>query len=196
MLYSLFSYACAPRTVTMPSYEGIDFRDFLSEMSKVKSLESTFSIQFEKDGNAASGDAAMNLTADSLDLQVYSLGFLVAEVTSDASGTKSYPPFDKNKISMLVDGLRSGFFWWDIKKPDITDKGGRYVVSNSWKKLHVDKKTLMPEKQTIALSDDRELTVHYNAPELIDGIWFPSHIRVEMSRYSATLKIKSISVRQ
>jgi len=185
--------SCATKRVEIPTYEGVDVLSVLSGKETVKGIDSHFSIEFEKDGSAMRGEAVLKVTHESLDLQVYSLGFLVAEVISNDAGTKSAPPLDRSRLLMLVDGIRNSFFWWSIKNPEIKEDDGAYRVGNSWRRLLLNRKTLMPEKQTIELEDGRELTVVYDEPVLMEGGWFPSKMRIELANRSVSLKIKSLS---
>ncbi|MCL5023316.1 MAG: hypothetical protein M1497_08125 [Nitrospirae bacterium] len=191
-LFLLFA-ACAPKRVEIPTYEGVDLREVLSAREAIKTVSSTFSIAVEKDGSVMKGEGVLHLSGDSLELQVYSLGFLVAEVTSHNAVTKSDPPLDRNRLSLLVDGIRNSFFWWNVKEADIQEGGDSYRISNSWRRIFVNKKTLMPEKQIIELDDGQQLTVLYEEPALLDGGWFPSRMRIEFLHQAANLRIKSLS---
>lgn len=188
--------SCAPKRVDIPTYEGADIRGVLLGMEAVRTIEATFSLEFERDGGVMRGEAVLLLTPDSLDLQVYSLGFLVAEVTSSETGTRSDPSMDRNRLSMLVDGIRNSFFWWSVKDPSVDDEDGIYRISNSWRRLLINKRTLMPEKQTIELEDGRQLTVFYEEPALMDGGWFPSNMRIVLSSQALSLKIKALSLKE
>ncbi len=189
----LLLLSCAATKMEVPTLEGVDPKEILSERQSIRSLESTIYIEFEKDGNTMRGDGVLRLTTDSLDLQVYSLGFLVAEVTSNDSVTRSNPPIEKNRLSMLIEGLRSSFFWWSVKNPVIGEDRDTYRVSNSWKRLFLNKKTMMPEKQIIELEGGKQLTAYYDEPALMDGIWFPSRMRLELSGQSVSLRIKTLA---
>jgi hypothetical protein len=185
--------SCATKKIEIPVYEGVDPKEVLAEKDNVKSLESTFHIEFERDGNLMKGDAVLRLTPDSLDLQVYSLGFLAGEVTANGTVMRSDPPLERNKLLMLIDGIRNSFFWWSLKNADIRSYHDSYRVSNSWRRLFLNKKTMMPEKQIIELEGGRELIVNYEEPDLIDGIWFPSRMRIALLNQSVSLKIKTLS---
>ncbi|HYA31218.1 MAG TPA: hypothetical protein VED67_00555 [Thermodesulfovibrionales bacterium] len=192
----VFFTSCAPKRVEVPVYEGADPADVLSAMDAIRELEATFSIEFEKDGSLMRGDAVLRLTPDMLDLQVYTFGFLVGEVTSDATTTRSEPPMDRNKLSILVDGIRNSFFWWSIKAPAITSEDGLYRVANSWRRLFLDRRTMMPAKQIIDLDDGRQLTVVYEEPALMEGEWFPSRMRIELLNQALSLRIKTLSFKK
>lgn len=186
--------SCATKRVEIPTLEGIDLKEMLAERENIKSLESTFYIKFERDGSVMKGDAVLRLTPETLDLQVYSLGFLVAEVTSNGAETRSNPSIDRNRLLILVDGIRNSFFWWSVKNPVIKDDHDSYRVSNSWRRLFINKKTMMPERQIIELDNGSELNVSYEEPALMDGVWFPSRMCIELSRQSVNLTIKTLSI--
>ncbi|HET6516200.1 MAG TPA: hypothetical protein VFG09_13650 [Thermodesulfovibrionales bacterium] len=186
--------SCSTKRIEVPTYEGVDPGEELAKRGNIRSIRSTFAIEFEKDGGTVKGDAVLRLTSDALDLQVYSLGFLVAEITANDTVTRSNPPIDRNRIAMLVDGIRNSFFWWSIKDYDVREDENLYRVSNSWRRLFLNKRTLLPERQVIDLEDGRELNVLYEEPDLIGDIWFPSRIRIELSRYSVHLRIKTLAV--
>lgn len=198
LLSSLFFLlvSCAAKKVQIPTYEGVDVLSVLSGKETVRAIDSNFSIEFEKDGSAMKGEAVLKLTPETLDLQVYSLGFLVAEVMSTDTVTRSNPPIDRNRLLMLVDGIRNSFFWWSIKNPDIREDEDAYRVWNSWRRLLLNRKTLMPEKQIIELEDGRRLTVLYSEPALLEGGWFPSKMRIELSNQSVNLRIKTLSLQE
>ncbi len=186
--------SCATKRIEIPTYEGVDVLSVLFARASAKAIDSSFSIEVEKDGSAMRGDAVLKLTPGTLDLQVYSLGFLVAEVVSNDTVTKSTPPLDRNRLLMLVDGIRNSFFWWSIKDPEVREDEDVYQIRNSWRRLILDRKTLMPEKQVIELEDGRQLTVFYSEPLPMEGGWFPSRMRIELANQSVKLKINSLSL--
>ncbi len=185
--------SCSPKRVEMPTFEGVDVRDELSKKERIQSVTSTFHIEFERDGSIIRGDAALRLTADSLDLQVYSFGFLVAEITSNHDFTTSNPTIEGSRLLMLIEGIRDSFFWWSIKDPSIREDRDTYRISNSWRRLFVNKKTMMPEKQVIELEDGGQMNIFYDEPAFFDGAWFPSKMRIELSRHSVNLVVKTLS---
>lgn len=178
----------------MPSYEGIELKDVLAEKDTIRSLKSTFTVVFDGNGNFGKGDAVLNLTPEALDLQVYSHGFLVAEVVSSKDFTKSVPALDGKRLSMLVDGLRNSFFWWTVKGYNIEDRTDGYHVTSPWRLLIINKKTMLPEKQSLELEDGRQIDILYAEPDFVDGIWFPSEMQIEMGNKSVRLKVKTLSV--
>lgn len=191
-LLSLFS--CATPRVEMPVYEGIDVKDVLYSKNSISAIDTTFSIVFEKDDTEIKGDGVLNISRDgNLNLRVYSFGFLALELISEDGIIKSNPRLDRSKGTILTSGLRDCLFWWDIKDFEIDEKDGIYLLINPSRKIWMDRKTMLPIKQTVALEDGRKLNIYYESPEKISDVWYPSKIRIELSTYSVTLKIKEIS---
>jgi hypothetical protein len=63
-----------------------------------------------------------------------------------------------------------------------------YLIHSFPRKLWVDRKTMLPVQQSVQLEDDRELWFYYEDPEIMGDVWYPSKIRIELSRYSLTLE--------
>ncbi|MEW6674595.1 MAG: hypothetical protein AB1348_01010 [Nitrospirota bacterium] len=192
LLLTLFS--CAAPRVEIPVYEGVDVKDVLSSKNRISAIETTFSIIFEKNDTEIRGDATLNISRNgNLSLRVYSLGFLALELTSDNGIIKSNPSLDRNKNAILTSGLKDCLFWWDIKDFEIDERDDTYILKNLSRKIWIDRKTMLPRKQIISLEDGRELKVYYEGSEKEGDIWYPAKMRIELSKYSVTLRIKGIS---
>lgn len=190
----LFLFSCAAPRVEMPVYEGIDVGDALHSKNSISAIEATFSITIEKDDIEIKGDGVLNISRNgNLNLRVYSLGFLALELISENGIIKSVPVIDRNKGTILTYGLRDCLFWWSIKDFEIDEKEGVYLLKNLSRKLWIDRKTIFPIKQTVFLEDGSELNIYYENPEKAGDIWYPSKIKIDLSKYSVTLKIKEIS---
>ena len=185
--------SCSAKRVELPNYEGSDVKKTIAERSNIKSVAATFYVEFEKDDSIITGDAALELTDETLDLRIYSLGFLVAELTEANGMIKSNPELSRSKRIILVDGLRNSILWWTIKDYNIEEQNGIYQLRNSWQSIAIDKKTMLPTHQTIELDNGRELRIFYEAPVSNGNFWYPSKIRLELSRYTVKLQIKTIS---
>lgn len=185
--------SCSVKKVELPLHEQkASLKDILARKADL-SISSIFNIEFERSGRSVKGEAALQLTPDIFDLRVYSLGFLIAEVRADKNGTFSNPRIDKDRLSVLVEGLRNGFLWWAVKDPVISDSPDNYEVSNTMRRLTISKETMLPVSQEIELGDGRLLEIRYEEPAMIEGVWFPSKLKAVLSNYSVKLKIKSLA---
>lgn len=164
LLLLLLTSSCAPKHVELPSYEGIRIENALSELKDIKSIEAVLSVEYEKNDSSMSGDASLNLSENRLNLRLYYLGFLAGEVSENNGIIKSKPKLDRNKSTILVDGLKNSFFWWNIKDYTLQEKEDIYELKNSYRKILINKKTLLPVQQTIELYDGESLNIFYDAP--------------------------------
>jgi len=177
--------------VEMPVYEGIDVKDVLYSKNTISAIETVFTIHLEKDDFGMKGDGFLSISKNGdLNLRVYSLGLLVLEVISEKGIIQSNPLLDIGKGKLLANGLRDCFFWWDIADSDIDEKKDMYLFKNQSRMLWINKKTILPIKQTICIDDGTELTIHYESPRKTGDIWYPSKIRMELPKYYVILKIK------
>jgi len=190
----LFLYACAARHIEMPSYEGKDALGVLKSNNSISSIETIFSIAFEKGDTEMRGNGVLNISkTGDLHMRVYSFGFLAFEMTSEKGIVKSSPSIDRNKGIILSYGLRDCLFWWDLRDFEVFEKEDTFIFKNHERELWLDKRTAFPRKQIISLEDGRELNIYYDDPEKAGDIWYPSKIRIELSQYAVTLKVKEIS---
>ena len=185
--------SCASKKIALPDYEGADIKKIITERSSIKGVNATFHVEFEKTDSTIAGDAALTLTERTLDLRIYSMGFLMAEIKETDGIIKSAPPSDRNKNIILVEGLRSSMLWWLIKDYEIEEQNSNYHIRNSSRKIVIDKKTMLPVSQTIELDSGKELRISYGEPANSNGFWYPSRMKIELSKYVVKLQIKSIS---
>jgi len=191
---ALLLSSCTTKRVELPDYTGTDVKTVIAARSAIKGINSTFHIEFVKNDNTMTGDAALTLTEKNLDLRIYSMGFLMAEIKETNGIIKSNPPADKNKSIILVEGLRNSILWWLINDYKIEEQGGNYHLRNSNRKIVIDKKTMLPLLQTIELENNRELKISYAEPANSDGFWYPSQMKIELSKYVVKLKIRNLEL--
>lgn len=189
----IFFFSCVTKRVEIPVYEGIDVRDVLSAKSAISAIDATFSIIFEKGDSEMRGEGVLNINRNGdLSLRVYSFGFLALEVSFEKGMIKSNPRIDRSKSKLLTQGLRDCLFWWDIQDFEIDEKEGMYLLKNFSREIWLDKKTILPIKQKVSLENGKELHISYEDVGKMGGVWYPSTIRIELSQYSVTLKMREI----
>ena len=191
-----FLFSCAPKRVEIPTYEGVDLEEVLSAKNTISSIDATFSIILEKDDTEMRGEGVLNVLKDGdLSLRIYSFGFLALEVISEKGVIKSAPRIDRNRSKVLTEGLRDCLFWWDIQdyEVEVDEKDSIYHLKNISRDVWLDKKTMLPIRQRVALKNGRELHMSYEDMEKMGDVWYPSKIMIQFSQYSVKLKIKDIS---
>lgn len=186
--------SCGVKRAALPDYEGVPFRDVLASREPISSIETIFSIVFTKDSSDMRGEGKLTIRKNGdLSMRVYSFGFLTFEMVAENGIITSNPPIDRTRGIILSSGLRDCLYWWDIEGANVTEDEQTIVLSNGSRSIWIEKKTMLPMRQTIALADGRELLITYERPREEHGTWYPSLIRIELARYLVTLDIKDIS---
>lgn len=207
-LLCLVLVSCAPKKeIIVPVHEGVSLEKAMADLRQVKTLEASLGVEYEKGDTVMSGDAGMTLSAEALDLRLYYLGFLAGELREE-NGTviKSKPRLDRNRSTLLVSGLRNGFFWWNIKDYTITEDAEQYVVRNKDREILVNKKLMLPTQQSLRLENGDELIITYDMPDQIEEAeripgspawmqYYQSQMKIELKRSLVNVKVKSYVVK-
>lgn len=189
--------------------EGVGLKDVLSRLGEIKFIEAVLEVDYEKDGGTMSGDGALRLSKDNLTLRMYYRGFMVGEVMENEGVVTSNLKMNKTRSKLLVEGLKSGFFWWNIMDYAVEDDGDVYVLKNYSRKITVNKKTLLPLKQMVEFDNGEVLDIYYDTPakavedekgesgqspilKIVDRpLFYQSGLRIELGKNAVKVKIKS-----
>ncbi|MDP2156185.1 MAG: hypothetical protein Q8K68_00570 [Nitrospirota bacterium] len=178
----------------MPTVELRSIDAVIAERESIERIDAALSVVFEKTDSEMHGDAVLDIAQDGdLHMKVYTLGILVMDLTSKNGQVKSTPKLDKSKTAILTQGLRDSLFWWDIKDFSVQEENDHIVLQNATRQVVLDRKTMLPQKQTIYFDNGKQLTVFYDNPAQAKGVWYQSKMRIELSRYAVTLNVREIS---
>ena len=190
----IIAAACAPKKVEIPLLEERGIDSLLAERRNIERIDATLGVVFEKTDSEMRGDAVLDISREGdLHLKVYTLGILGMDLTSKNGVVRSTPNLDKSRKMILTQGLRDSLFWWDMQDFTVRDEGDHVIMQNATRAVWLDRKTMLPRKQTISFDDDKLLTVLYDNPAREKDIWYQSKMRIELPRYSVTLTVKGIS---
>lgn len=202
--------SCAPRYAAIPpSYTGVSLDEAFTVLKKVSTIDALLSVDYDKgDGGSMSGDAHLTVSGNKLDLRIYYLGFLAAEVSEQDGIIKSKPKLDRSKGVLLVDGLRGSLFWWDIRDYTVTERDNLYVLKNSFKEVAINRETLLPVRQTIELENGDRLEISYESPARVEKeetaggeavadayepLWYQSEMKIAYRGHTVKVRVKSYS---
>ncbi len=202
LLFLFLIPSCAPKHIEMPYFEDVHFEEAISDLKRVSSIDAIVSVEYKNKDNAMSGDAILKISEDSLHIRLYYLGFLAGEIYEENGIIKSNPRLDRNKGILLVDGLKNSFFWWDIKDYFIEEDKDTYILKNSYREVIINKKTLLPVRQTLEVNGRDKLIIYYSEPSKIErdlnstvpSLWYNSRLNIEFSNHSVDIKIKSYAI--
>jgi len=190
----------------MPSHKGITLNDALSQYRKISAVNTVVGLEYEKNGTIMSGDASLSVSPDKLALRIYYLGFLQGEVYEENGNIRSKPKIDKTKSTILVEGLKNSLFWWNITDYEVLDRKDSYELRNGYRKVVVNKDTLLPIEQTIELENGDVLAISYDSPTRIINeddkaapddsplSWYPSIVNIQLRNYIVRINVKSYSI--
>jgi hypothetical protein len=196
----------APKLAEKPSHRGTSLNDALSQYRKISSISTVVGLDYEKNDVIMSGDASLSVSPDKLSLRIYYLGFLQGEVYEENGKIKSKPKLDKNKSLILVEGLKSSLFWWNITDYTVTETADAYELRNGYRRVVVNKESLLPVEQTIELENGDTIAISYDTPSRIiseDGketldnsplSWYQSRVRIQLKNYIVRINVKSYSL--
>jgi hypothetical protein len=188
----LLFVACAKR-VQAPVYDEPNVKAFLSLNDSIKAIETRFSLRLENGDTQIGGDGILKITSrGDLYMRIYSFGFLAFEIISENGLIRSNPMIDRYKEVIFTQGLRDCLFWWNIIDFEIEEKKDIFILKNRTRTVWLDRKTLMPKKQTVSLYNGSVFNIVYKNPEQFGNIWYPSDMKIEALDYSVTLKVKDM----
>jgi len=204
-LFILASCA-APKHAETPSYKGLTLNEALAQYRTISSINGVLGLEYEKNDTVMSGDASLSASRDKLSLRIYYLGFLQGEVYEENGIIRSKPKLDKNKSALLVEGLKSSLFWWNIRDYETVETAASYELRNANRKVIIDKESLLPLEQTIYFENGDRLIISYTVPSRVapeDGKeipndsplgWYQSQIKMQLKNYVVRVNVKSYSV--
>jgi hypothetical protein len=205
-LLTMLASCATPKTAGMPSHKGLALDDALAQFRQISSISTVAGLEYEKNDTIMSGDASLSASPDKLSLRIYYLGFLQGEVYEEKGTIRSKPKLDKNKSLLLVEGLKSSLFWWNISDYETFETAASYELRNTNRRVIISKESLLPVEQTIAMTNGDVLTISYAAPMRItpdEGNeiagdsplnWYQSFIKIQLKNYIVRVNMKSYSV--
>ena len=192
--FILCAAACAPKKVEMPAVQQQSLAVVLAERRSIERIDAAMSVVFEKTDSEMHGEAVLDIAQDGdLQMKVSTLGILAMDLTSKNGRVMSTPKLDRSKTAILTQGLRDSLFWWDLTDFTVQEENDRLILQNATRQVVLDRKTMLPQKQRISFDDGKQLTVFYDNPAQVKGVWYQSKMRIELSRYAVTLTLREIS---
>lgn len=202
-LFILFCLAsCAKRHVSMPDFTDTNLDTLLIELSQISSIEATLEVEFDKGDVFMNGDMFLKADENNLIVRVYYLGFPVGEIVEHNGVIKNTMKISKSRGQMIANGLKRSLFWW--KNPFIQkiDNEETYTLLSKGIEIIIDKKTLLPIRQTVTLENGESLDIMYSEPRQIEegkrvgGLtdWYQSVVKLSYQNYRASSKVNRLTL--
>ncbi|MCE5311880.1 MAG: hypothetical protein LLF86_01870 [Nitrospiraceae bacterium] len=191
--------SCSIKKPALPDMTGVSFSQYMARLNDIQSINASMGMGYEAGEITMSGDAALELTGSSLDMRIYHLGFLAAEIKEQNGVVNSKPRLSRDRALLLVDGIKYGFFWWRLNGFDLSETDTAFILANPSRKVVVDKKTYLPIEQTIFLDNGGQAVIHYQNPQKTDNdadvksdlSWYQSEMTLKYKKHTVTTYIRS-----
>jgi hypothetical protein len=163
---------------------------------EINSLKAIVNINIEKDDMLYSNvDASLLLKRPNwLHMRLYRFGIIVGDFlikdnvvhTASGKGAHRFREFGRE--------LYYSVFWWeDIEDALMYKQPAAYVIRTKNKEIRINRSTLLPESQEIAVNS-RKIHILYDEPQREVDLWYPSLIKIEMGVYRLTVKVTKLFI--
>lgn len=201
LIFIIFT-ACSKRQVSLPDYRENNLDYLLSELSQISSIEASIEVEFDKDDTTINGDMFLKADEKNMLIRLYYLGFPAGEIIEKEGEIRNTMKISKTRAELIAKGLKRSIFWWKNSFHQILDSDDTYTLLANGIEIIIDKKTLLPTRQTIRLDNGESLDIIYSEPRQIDegkrfgGItdWYQSVLTLSYRNYRATSRINSLNI--
>ncbi|WP_420264604.1 hypothetical protein [Candidatus Magnetominusculus dajiuhuensis] len=166
----------------------------MDRLGHIEQIKGSASVDIKMDGGSLSGDASIRVTADGFDVKIYAMGFPVGELKQSGGVFQSSPELKGDDEVAVVKCIKEGIFWWNSKDINITDTGSSFYLKRPGQIIVIDKTTLKPIEQAIALPRGESLHIAYKEARKIEGIWFPMKLEASSERYNITIEFDKVEL--
>ncbi|MCX8028304.1 MAG: hypothetical protein N3A62_10710 [Thermodesulfovibrionales bacterium] len=194
--------SCATRQLAMPDVKDVNLETLFSELSRIKGVEASIEIEFDKGDAVINGDMFLKADDTNLTIRLYYLGFPAGEITEKDGEIKNTMKISKRKAHMIAQGLKRSLFWWKNPFTQVIDNPDSYTLIGNDLVVSIDKKTLLPRTQTVRLPDGEVVDITYLEPKQVEpeqktgGItdWYQSSVILSYQNYKASTRINSLTI--
>jgi hypothetical protein len=173
------------------------FNDKIKKISRVKAVDVKGIITVQGNGKDVKGNFVMSIDGDDMDMYIHANGISAGSITLKGSMVDVTPSLDDEYIEfMFAVILRDSVKWWNIHEYDVVKTENYYLMRNSWKKVYVNALMLVPEKQVVRLTKQREVVVSYEEIHDHGFGMFPSRIDFRYRGYLCVLFVERIEIKE
>lgn len=194
-IFYIFIASCATSTPTrdIPKTEGLDEK--LNHLKKISQILVHGDIILQKSNRKVQGNFVLSVKGDDIDMQVFSKGISVGEITLENNKITMSPSLNNEYLDyMFAVVVRDSITWWNIYDYAIKSGSEAYILKNSWKKVYIDSFMLVPVKQIFSLRWFKKVDVDYSKIEDFGFGLLPSQITFSYKTYDCMLSVGRIEI--
>ncbi|MBF0555356.1 MAG: hypothetical protein HQK96_12510, partial [Nitrospirae bacterium] len=196
LIFSIFIFviSCTTKVSLIKEEPLLTLPLLMDRLSHIAEIKGSAAVDIKMSGGSMSGDASIRVTPDGFDVKVYSMGFPVGELRQSGGVFQSSPQLKDEDEVAIVKCVKEGIFWWNSKDINITDAGSSFYLKRPGQIIVLDKDTLKPIEQAIALPRGESLHIAYKEAKKIEGIWFPMKLEASSERYNITIEFDKVEL--
>jgi hypothetical protein len=173
------------------------FNEKLKRISRAKGISVNGTIAIKGKGKDLKGSFVMSINGDDMDMHIFTNGISQGSITLKGSLVNVSPLLDDEYLEyMFAVILRDSVKWWNIYEYDVIKTEDYYLMRNSWKKVYVNKLMLVPEKQIVRLTNQREVVISYDEIREYGFGLLPSRIDFKYRSYRCVLYIERFEIKE
>lgn len=196
---ALLFIACAPKVAPPPASiieEELSLEEIINRAGgDVDVLKAIADITIDRNNNPYDVVSASLLVKRPgwVHMRIYKFGMLVRDFVIKNGELYVLSGKNNENIKQLGDEFYGSIFWWDYMKDGIMSvKDNNYIITSANRQIHLDKSTLVPSRQLIAL-DNRQLEITYGeAVQNENGFRYPSAMKIQLGEFTFSVKIKKL----
>lgn len=143
-------------------FSGKSLDEKIQRLRTIRGIEVHGTINVNGRGKDIQGSFVMAINGDDIDMVIHSKGIIAGRIDLKGNIVNTSPSLKDEYIEyMFAVILRDAVTWWNIYEYDIAQFDRHFIMRNSWKKLYVSSVTLVPEKQVVRLTKQREIVITY-----------------------------------
>lgn len=202
------TFSCAKQVVTVTTDHAITHKEKVSladeslnekikRLGRAKEISVHGRIQLQGKGKNLKGSFAMSIDGDDMDMHIFTNGISQGSITLKGSSVNASLSFyDEYLEFMFAVILRDSVKWWNIHEYDVVKTDDHYLMRNSWKKVYVNTLTLVPERQIVRLTKQREVVISYGEIHEYGFGLLPSRIDFKYRGHRCVLNVERFEIKE
>ncbi|MEE9524594.1 MAG: hypothetical protein V3V59_07585 [Thermodesulfovibrionales bacterium] len=181
---------------SVPFVHG-SFNYKIKKIRRINAVDVQGGITVQGNGKDVKGNFVMSIDGDDMDMYIHANGIAAGSISLKGSMVDVTPSLDDEYMEyMFAVILRDSVKWWNIHEYDVVNTENYFLMRNSWKKVYVNALMLVPEKQVIRLTKQREVVISYGEIHDYGFGMFPSRIDFRYRGYRCVLLVERIEIKE
>ncbi len=161
---TLLTLNCSLGTTIRPVSEYGHLADFITDLKETKRISGTGEIDILSKDYKLSGPASLKIDNKTIDVRVYSFGFLSGRLFSKGDFVYTTPVTGEYERKIMVEIIKKSMRWWESGFSGVVKTEDEYLLSarDVVVTLRQDKDIFIPIDQKVQLPGGEKMFITYN----------------------------------